>query len=169
MRIESTATVYIAHPESPKRVLMRWHPRFKKWLPPGGHIEVNEPPFRAALREAKEETGLEIELIDLNPFKVDEPNAQSVPQPYLCLLESVDHPPYGAHQHMDFIFIAKAKDLSQLRPESKEAKLHWFTLDEVNALSEDVVFNDVKCAIYDLLDSKSASLLFDNEAPAALG
>jgi 8-oxo-dGTP pyrophosphatase MutT (NUDIX family) len=148
---------------------MRWHPRFKKWLPPGGHVEPYELPYKAALREAKEETGLAIELIDLNPFNVAEPNAKSVPRPYLCLLESVDHPPIGSHQHMDFIFIGIAKDLSKLTPESEEARLKWFTLEETNMLCESVIFRDVKMALNELLNPLLVSPLFDNEEPAPIG
>ena len=35
------------------------------WLPPGGHIEVNEDPIEAVLREVLEETGLEVEVTRL--------------------------------------------------------------------------------------------------------
>ncbi len=40
-----------------------FHRKLKKWLPPGGHIDPNEMPSETAIREAFEETGLEIELI----------------------------------------------------------------------------------------------------------
>lgn len=37
----------------------------KKWGPPAGGLHAFESPTEAALRETKEETGLEVELIDL--------------------------------------------------------------------------------------------------------
>ena len=40
------------------------------WAPPGGHLEWFESFADCACREAKEETGLEIELIDKNPVAV---------------------------------------------------------------------------------------------------
>ena len=36
-------------------------------LPLGGHIELHEDPEQAALREAKEESGLEVELLGERP------------------------------------------------------------------------------------------------------
>src|SRR4030042_2977728 len=42
--------------------LLHFHKSLKKWLPIGGHIDRDELPEEAALREAKEESGLEIKL-----------------------------------------------------------------------------------------------------------
>ncbi|SHF13268.1 NUDIX domain-containing protein [Seinonella peptonophila] len=44
------------------RILMIYHPILKKWLQPGGHVEVGEVPFEAAIREVKEETGFRCQL-----------------------------------------------------------------------------------------------------------
>ena len=49
-----TSTGYIV---SKGRVLLHWHPKIKAFLPPGGHVEINEDPVQAVLREVKEETG----------------------------------------------------------------------------------------------------------------
>ena len=38
------------------------------WELPGGKVEVNEEPSNAAIREVKEETGYEIEVISKLPF-----------------------------------------------------------------------------------------------------
>lgn len=37
-------------------------PGFGKWVFPGGYVDAGEPPELAAVREAKEEVGLEVEL-----------------------------------------------------------------------------------------------------------
>ena len=50
-----TATGFVVHRG---RVALHWHPKVKAWLPPGGHIEANEDPVQAVLREIEEETGL---------------------------------------------------------------------------------------------------------------
>ncbi len=45
------------------KVLLVFHKKFNVWLYPGGHVEKNENPDETLLREVKEETGLEVEII----------------------------------------------------------------------------------------------------------
>jgi predicted MFS family arabinose efflux permease/8-oxo-dGTP pyrophosphatase MutT (NUDIX family) len=49
------------------RVLVIHHRALNRWLPLGGHIELDEDPEQAALREAREESGLEVELVGERP------------------------------------------------------------------------------------------------------
>lgn len=39
-------------------VLLVWHRKLNRWLQPGGHVETDEEPLAAALRETEEETGI---------------------------------------------------------------------------------------------------------------
>jgi 8-oxo-dGTP pyrophosphatase MutT (NUDIX family) len=108
-----TATVYIFHQN---RVLLHFHKKLGKWLPPGGHVEPNETPPAAAKREAKEECDLEIAFIEQENLKIEGPNAVSFERPFMCVLENV--PPQGdqaAHQHMDFIYLAKPLECSEAK------------------------------------------------------
>ena len=45
------------------RVLLHWHPKVRAWLPPGGHVDANEDPTEAVVREVQEETGLQVEVV----------------------------------------------------------------------------------------------------------
>ena len=45
------------------KVLLHLHRKLGMWLPPGGHIERDEIPDDAAVREVFEETGLNVELV----------------------------------------------------------------------------------------------------------
>lgn len=118
-----TATVYIFHEG---KVLLHRHKKLGKWLPAGGHLEPNETPPEAALREAKEETGLTIAFIEQENLKIDAPNAVSFPRPFLCLLENIptykDQP---AHEHIDFIYLAKP--VESIDP---IGDFQWFTFEE---------------------------------------
>ena len=49
-----TATGFVVDSNA---ILLHWHPKVLAWLPPGGHIENNEDPVEAILREVLEETG----------------------------------------------------------------------------------------------------------------
>src|SRR5436305_7354094 len=54
-----TATTFIVRDG---KVLLHRHPKQRLWLPPGGHIERDELPQDAAVREIEEETGLRLTL-----------------------------------------------------------------------------------------------------------
>ncbi len=141
-----TATAYII---KEGKVLLLEHKKPTKWLPPGGHVEKNETPHEAALREVLEETGLVVEIIEQENIKVDFANATSVPRPYLCLLENIpSHKDTPAHQHIDFIYLAKPLQGDLL----KDSSLRWFTLEEVEALTSEVeIFEETKQTIQHLL------------------
>lgn len=62
------------------RVLLVWHRRHQKWLPPGGHLEPGELPDEAACREVREETGLEVELVGERGLPVQVPRQLVLPR-----------------------------------------------------------------------------------------
>jgi 8-oxo-dGTP pyrophosphatase MutT (NUDIX family) len=132
-------------------LLLLFHRKLKSWLPPGGHVEANELPHEAALREAKEETGLEVEIYLEEHLSIKEPNAISIPRPYLCLLEDV--PAYKdvpAHQHIDFVFLGTPKPGSEL-VNLEGHEMRWFTFDEIEALPQGMIFEEVRQIAKNLL------------------
>jgi nucleoside triphosphatase len=61
---EPTVGALIVNKEG-KVLLTRSHKWFDKYTLPGGHIEVGETMIEAVVREAKEETGLDVEVVEL--------------------------------------------------------------------------------------------------------
>ena len=59
-QIDSTVAIFLV---TGGRIFLIHHCQLDKWLPLGGHIELDEDPEQTALREAREESGLEAELI----------------------------------------------------------------------------------------------------------
>ncbi len=102
-----TATGFVVHNN---RVLLHWHPKVKAWLPPGGHIEINEDPVAAVLREVVEETGLEVEIVSDGP-KIEICYPKQVPPPVTILIEDINDPVTGYHQHIDLIYFCRVLDL----------------------------------------------------------
>jgi 8-oxo-dGTP diphosphatase len=49
------------------KVALYWHRKLGAWLPAGGHIEANEDPVQATLREIREEFTIEAEVLPLSP------------------------------------------------------------------------------------------------------
>ncbi|WP_164093824.1 NUDIX domain-containing protein, partial [Stenotrophomonas maltophilia] len=52
----TTATIYIVNDGA---TALHWHRRLGIRIPPGGHVERDELPHEAGLREVREETGLD--------------------------------------------------------------------------------------------------------------
>ena len=97
-----TATTFVVCGD---RVLLHRHAKQQIWLPPGGHIERDELPHHAAIREIEEEAGLRLAL-----HSEGEAEALSramdclvVPQPAFILVEDIN--PF--HQHIDFVYFAQ--------------------------------------------------------------
>jgi 8-oxo-dGTP pyrophosphatase MutT (NUDIX family) len=104
-------------------VLLHRHPKLGKILPPGGHIEANELPEEAALREVREETGLDVELYQ---SRVVPPAADAahLAMPETLLLEDIAED----HQHIDFIFFGTPRDpdaASRIGDQGEDGEFYW--------------------------------------------
>ena len=107
------------------RVLIMLHPKLGKLLPPGGHIEPDELPDDAALREVREETGLEVRLVGETTLSIDQPT--QLVRPEGIQLEDIA----TGHQHIDLIYFAVPLDGSHPSPEDGVKHLRWYTPEEL--------------------------------------
>ena len=98
-----TATGFVVHDG---HIALHWHPKVKKWLPPGGHIESNEDPVQAVLREIMEETGVIAEVVTMDDF-TDLKCPEQVKPPLTIMIEDIDDPITGFHQHIDMIYVCQ--------------------------------------------------------------
>ena len=101
-----TASGYVIHGDS---VLLHWHPKVGGWLPPGGHIEANEDPVQAVLREIEEETGIVAEVLPTG-IVLDLEYPVQVQPPFTILVEDIADPVEGDHQHIDMIYLCQPTD-----------------------------------------------------------
>ena len=104
-----TATGFVVHEGS---IALHWHPKVKAWLPPGGHIEPNEDPVQAVLREIEEETGLKAEVVSTKPA-IDLKYPSQVTAPFTIMVEDIHDPVDGFHQHIDMIYFCRLKGASE--------------------------------------------------------
>ena len=152
MKKHFTASVYILDEE---HILLIFHPKLKKWLPPGGHIKPNESPVEAAKREVKEEVGLEITLIQEEHIWINHWNAKSFARPFLCLTEEIPATKHEeAHQHLDLIYLATTNDPKSATP-CPDHPMKWFSLEEIEALESDVeIFAETQEVIAAIFNQK---------------
>jgi len=146
MEKQMTATAYILDKD---KVLLLLHPKLQKWLPPGGHLELNELPTQAAIREVFEETGLEVAIIKEEHLWVERWNAKSFERPFLCLLENIpEHKDKPAHQHIDFIYLATVTGGSITDAHLALQPIRWFSLEEILSLEPDLtIFSETQMTI----------------------
>ncbi len=98
-----TATGFVVHDGA---VLLHWHRKVMEWLPPGGHIEENEDPVQAVLREIAEETGVSAEVVPTGEV-VDVEYPAQVQPPFTIMVEDIHDPVDGYHQHIDMIYFCR--------------------------------------------------------------
>lgn len=116
------------------RVVLLYHRKLDRWLPPGGHIDSPELPEVAAVREALEESGLDIELVaDYEPAGF----AHALARPAGIQLEDIE----PGHQHIDFIYFARPIGSVELAGNDESLDIRWFTIPEMRAagVSDEVI------------------------------
>jgi len=117
------------------RTLLHFHKSLKMWLPPGGHIERDELPHECAVREVREETGLDVVLAEDSGRVnggITKVGVTELPSPRYILLEDIN--PH--HQHIDLIWFARART-GELSPGKGEStRIRWFDLGDIDSSSE---------------------------------
>jgi len=125
--IDFTVSLFIVHEE---RVLLVHHRALQKWLPVGGHIELDEDPEAAALREAREETGLEIQLIGERPPTTEDGTRALISPRFLDI-----HRISEAHEHIGMIYFARVLSGDLTLAAREHFAVRWCSsreLDELN-------------------------------------
>ncbi|MEI7741679.1 MAG: NUDIX domain-containing protein [bacterium] len=126
--IDFTSEVFIVHKN---RVLLRMHDKFKFWLSVGGHIELNEDPNEAALREVKEEVGLDVKLHgEAHQTEAAETGFKELISPvYNCRMRISP-----THEHVTFVYFATCEsDNIVVGYESDRSdETRWFSFEELS-------------------------------------
>jgi 8-oxo-dGTP pyrophosphatase MutT (NUDIX family) len=118
-----TASALVVDPVS-LRVLLRWHSRLRCWAQVGGHADPGErDPWRVALRESMEETGLG----DLRGW----PASAAARVPLQIVIVPVPaHGEEPAHEHADFRYLFMTSRPGRAVPESPATPLSWVSFPE---------------------------------------
>lgn len=140
-----TVTGYTTNPDR-THLLMVFHKKLHRWLPPGGHVEENEYPADAVLREVREETGVNAEHVlghslDLNLTGVTD---VQLPTPLTMSAQLIpENARDKEHIHIDMMFELVAASLERTSADQREvAEVRWFTRQEV--LLEPETFDAVR-------------------------
>jgi 8-oxo-dGTP diphosphatase len=138
MKKHFTATAFVIRGDA---TLLHWHRRLGQWMPPGGHIEPDEDPPAAVLREVLEETGLVCEIVQTSPT-LPFAYPEQIGAPYTILLEDIPGPD-EAHKHIDLIyFVRPVADAEHATVD--DPTLRWVTAAE---LRENAPMDVIGCGV----------------------
>lgn len=136
--IDWTATVFVVFEN---KVLLRWHEKYHMWIGVGGHIELDEDPATAAVRECLEEVGLAVELFDNSDVPPEvEVGTRHLPLPAHMNIHHIGGTS-GKHQHVDLLYYATSRT-DHVVPEHPDDQWQWFT--EAELLAQPDVHPQVK-------------------------
>jgi len=125
-RIDFTATIFVVHNG---KILLVHHRNLNKWLPLGGHIELDEDPETAALREAKEESGLDVELLGERPPTTELGTRALIAPRFLDI-----HRISATHEHIGMMYWARPKHGALTLSPSEHHDIRWCSAEELNTL-----------------------------------
>jgi len=125
-KIDFTVAIFVVQNS---RVLLIHHRKLDKWLPLGGHIELDEDPEQAALREAREESGLEVQLIGERP-PTTEPGTRALIAPRFLDIHRIS----DTHEHIGMIYWARPKNGRLIRAELEHHDLRWCSQTDLDVL-----------------------------------
>ena len=140
-KIDFTVEVFIVYQN---KVLLRKHDKYNIWLSVGGHINLNEDPIQAAIREVKEEVGLDIKLADdLLAFKKQTDTYRELIPPKFLNRHRIN----DSHEHVTLIYFATSSTDKVNIPEpekSHSVEWKWFTKEELDkntcGIHDDIIF-----------------------------
>jgi 8-oxo-dGTP diphosphatase len=118
------------------RVALHWHRKIGAWLPAGGHIEANEDPVQAVLREIEEEFAVKAEVLPLAPRLGYEGGPPELEAPHAMLdCWAVDH------GHVDLVYYCRLVSGYPGRSYEAESPILW--LDEAALTNGSAELGDV--------------------------
>jgi 8-oxo-dGTP pyrophosphatase MutT (NUDIX family) len=125
-KIDFTVAIFVVQGD---RVLLIHHRKLDKWLPLGGHIELHEDPEQAALRETKEESGLDVELIGERPPTTG-PGTRALIGPRFLDIHRIN----DTHEHIGMIYWARPKGGQTTLATEEHHDIRWCRADELDRL-----------------------------------
>ena len=126
-KIDFTVAIFIVHAG---KILLIHHRKLGKWLPLGGHIELDEDPEQAALREAKEESGLDVELLGERP-PTTSPGTRALIAPRFLDIHRINE----THEHIGLIYWARPKNGKLALAPEEHHDIRWCSLEDMEKLT----------------------------------
>lgn len=120
-----SATCYVVRViDGEPKVLLHLHKKHNNWYGLGGHVEGDEDPVAAAIREAKEEAGINVTILSPKKFHHFK-NANELIPPFMLFDQEID----GDHRHIDCIYVGTTNDEVKMAEQYK-----WFSIRDLDSM-----------------------------------
>lgn len=141
MEKQFTATVFVVQKiNGVVRVLLHQHKKHHAWLGIGGHVEAGENPVEAAIREVKEEAGVDVTIIGADEHHIKTPYVTSINTPFTILEQRItDLPNVPEHIHIDSVYFGKIIGNQEV---SMKEEFKWFSSEDLEkaGLADDILY-----------------------------
>ena len=147
-----TASAWVVNKERTK-VLMIYHNIYKSWAWTGGHADGESDLLSVAVREVKEETGVEnVKVLDDDIFSLE----------IVCVNGHVKRGKYvSSHVHLNLTYLLEVDENETLRiKEDENSGVKWVPIDEVEAASNE---RWIKIIVYRKLNEKLKKRYMENK------
>lgn len=102
-----------------KKILLVDHRQAKLWLPPGGHVELNEHPKDTVKREVREELGVDANFLLESPL-------------FVTISKTSGARTGIGHTDVSLWYVLRGYSYQQFDYDKKEFKqIRWFGIDEI--------------------------------------
>jgi len=105
------------------------HRKLDTWPPLGAHIELDEDPEQAALREAREASGLEVELVG-ERAPTTGPGRRALIAPRFLDIHRIS----DTHEHIGMIYFARVRRGTTTLAAEEHHDIRWCSADDLDAL-----------------------------------
>lgn len=122
--IDFVISAYIVYEN---KFLLIHHKKLNKWLPIGGHIELDEDPEEALFREIKEECGLEVDILGEKP-QVESRGTKFLYPPIFSDIHDIS----DTHKHVGLYYFAKAKSDNIVLNRKEHNEIRWFKEEDLD-------------------------------------
>ncbi|MCK4589705.1 MAG: NUDIX domain-containing protein [Nanoarchaeota archaeon] len=125
MKTDLTVNGFLIHDH---KLLLIHHKKLDLWLAPGGHLDQNETPDQALIREYKEEVNLDIEVLNQKPVDHGGNIRKHMAVPFYVNIHEA-----GDHDHYCLFYLCKTNNPKNIKINKDEIKdFKWLSKEELN-------------------------------------